>query len=48
MPELPEILVLSRQMSREVAGKEVMGVEVRQPKNLNIPVEKFIGMNSRS
>ena len=42
MPELPEILVLSRQMRLEVVGKEVAYVDVLQPKNLNMPVEEFV------
>jgi len=42
LPELPEILVLSKQISREVTGKEVADVEVCQPKNLNISVGEFV------
>ena len=42
MPELPEILVLSNQMSEEVIGKEIANVEIFQPKNLNIPVDEFV------
>jgi formamidopyrimidine-DNA glycosylase len=36
MPELPEITLLARQMQAELAG-----VEVLQPKCLNVPVETF-------
>ncbi len=42
MPELPEIVVLSTQMRREVLEKEIEAVEVLQPKNLNVPIEEFI------
>ena len=41
MPELPEIMVLSRQMDHELAGRRFSGVEVIQPKSLNMPVEDF-------
>jgi formamidopyrimidine-DNA glycosylase len=42
LPELPELVVLSAQMRRDVLEKEIGTVEVFQPKNLNIPVEEFI------
>jgi len=42
MPELPEITVISRQMNEEIAGKCITEVEVKQPKNLNLPVSKFV------
>lgn len=42
MPELPEIVVLSKQMRREVVGKTIAEVKVFQPKNLNISVEDFL------
>lgn len=42
MPELPEITVISRQMNEKIAGKRIVEVEVRQPKNLNLPVSKFV------
>jgi formamidopyrimidine-DNA glycosylase len=41
MPELPEIAVIARQMNKEITGKGIAGVEVKQPKNLNMPVEEF-------
>jgi formamidopyrimidine-DNA glycosylase len=41
MPELPEIALLARQMSAELVGKTIAGVEVLQPKCLNISVEDF-------
>ncbi len=42
MPELPEIIVLSKQMNNEINGKKIVEVEILQPKNLNIPVNEFI------
>ncbi len=42
MPELPEIAVLARQMKKELVGKTFTGVEVLQPKCLNVPEETFI------
>jgi formamidopyrimidine-DNA glycosylase len=42
MPELPEIAVLARQMKAELVGKTLAGIEVQQPKCLNLPVETFV------
>jgi len=42
MPELPEIIVLSRQMKAELVGKRIVGIEVLQPKCLNVPKETFV------
>jgi formamidopyrimidine-DNA glycosylase len=42
MPELPEITVIARQMNKEITGKRISDVESRQPKNLNLPVAKFV------
>jgi formamidopyrimidine-DNA glycosylase len=42
MPELPEITVIAKQMSKELVGKRVLHVEVKQPKILNMPVQKFL------
>ncbi len=42
MPELPEITVLSKQMAKEITGKQIHKIEVHQPKNLNIPPEQFV------
>jgi formamidopyrimidine-DNA glycosylase len=39
--ELPELIVLSRQMDREISGKQISGVEVSNPKVLNIPLAQF-------
>ena len=41
MPELPEITVLARDMQRELVGRVIGGVEVLQPKCLNMPVAEF-------
>jgi formamidopyrimidine-DNA glycosylase len=41
MPELPEITLLARQMQAELTGRTIAGVEVLQPKCLNVPVETF-------
>lgn len=41
LPELPEITVIARQMNREIAGKRIADIEVKQPKNLNLPVQEF-------
>lgn len=41
MPELPEITVIAKQMNKEIAGKQIAEVEVKQPKNLNIAVSEF-------
>lgn len=39
--ELPELTVLSRQMSKEIAGRRISEVEVVNPKCLNMPLEEF-------
>jgi formamidopyrimidine-DNA glycosylase len=41
MPELPEITLLARQMDAELVGRTVAGVDVLQPKCLNVPPETF-------
>ncbi len=41
MPELPEIHKLAQQMQAELAGRTISGVEVLQPKCLNVPEEEF-------
>jgi formamidopyrimidine-DNA glycosylase len=41
MPELPEIAVVARQMNKEITGKRIADIEVRQPKNLNMPAREF-------
>jgi formamidopyrimidine-DNA glycosylase len=42
MPELPEITVIARQMDKEITGKRIADIEARQPKNLNMPVPRFV------
>ncbi len=42
MPELPEILTLSRQMKKELVGKTIVKSEVLQPKSLNVSEKDFI------
>lgn len=41
MPELPEITVLASQMNQALTGRRISGVEVVQPKCLNLPPEDF-------
>jgi formamidopyrimidine-DNA glycosylase len=41
MPELPEITIFARDMQKGLVGKTIGGVEVLQPKCLNVPVEDF-------
>jgi formamidopyrimidine-DNA glycosylase len=41
MPELPEIHTLAAQMGRELTGKTVRSIEVRQEKCLNLPAGEF-------
>lgn len=41
MPELPEVTNLASQINMHLAGKIISGVEVIQPKTLNLPVDAF-------
>ncbi|MBN1929983.1 MAG: hypothetical protein JW786_00040, partial [Desulfobacterales bacterium] len=41
MPEIPEIVARAREM-QAVVGKTIAGVEVVQPKCLNLPAEAFV------
>ena len=41
MPELPEISIFARDMQRELVGRTISGIEVLQPKCLNMGVEEF-------
>jgi formamidopyrimidine-DNA glycosylase len=41
MPELPEIACRAREMKQALVGRAVAGVEVLQPKCLNVTVEAF-------
>ena len=43
MPELPEIAVLARDMQKELVGRRISGIEVLQPKCLNLPEDLFVG-----
>ena len=42
MPELPEIVSRSREMKKELVGKTIVGLEVLQPKCLNVTEKTFI------
>jgi formamidopyrimidine-DNA glycosylase len=42
MPELPEIILFTRQMKKELVGKTIRAIEVLQPKSLNGPEEEFV------
>lgn len=42
MPELPEIVARAQEMKRELVGKTIVGIEVLQPKCLNIDETDFI------
>ncbi len=41
MPELPEIVNLARQMDRELKGRKIAALDIRQPKCLNMPPGHF-------
>jgi formamidopyrimidine-DNA glycosylase len=41
VPELPEIVVFARDMRKELVCRTIRGIEVLQPKCLNVPVEDF-------
>ncbi len=41
MPELPEIAIFARDMQKELPGRRISGIEVVQPKCLNMPAEQF-------
>jgi len=41
MPELPEIVNLARQMTRQLQGKRIKDAELNQPKCLNMTPKKF-------
>lgn len=42
MPELPEITCRAREMRKELVGKTITGIEVLQPKCLNVPPNEFV------
>ncbi len=39
--ELPEIIILSRQMDEALRGETIAGVEIANPKCLNMPLDEF-------
>lgn len=39
--ELPELTILSRQMKKDIVGRQISVVEVANPKCLNVPFEQF-------
>jgi formamidopyrimidine-DNA glycosylase len=41
MPELPEITIFARDMQEELVGRTISGIEVFQPKCLNVTEEEF-------
>ena len=41
MPELPEITSRTLEINQHLAGKTIIGIEVIQPKSLNIPIDQF-------
>ncbi len=42
MPELPEITVIARQMDKEIKGKRITNIDVKQPKSLNMALSDFM------
>ena len=41
MPELPEVASRAREMKKALPGKTIIGIDVLQPKCLNVPAAKF-------
>jgi formamidopyrimidine-DNA glycosylase len=41
MPELPEITILAREIDQHLTGKTISGIEIIQPKCLNLGVDEF-------
>jgi formamidopyrimidine-DNA glycosylase len=41
MPELPEIASRAREMNEHLSGKMISGIEILQPKSLNVSVDEF-------
>lgn len=41
IPELPEIAIIGRQMNRKLKGKSITDIDVKQPKNLNMTIQRF-------
>jgi formamidopyrimidine-DNA glycosylase len=44
LPELPEIAIIARQIDGALRGAVISGIEVKQPKCLNRPVEEFVSL----
>jgi formamidopyrimidine-DNA glycosylase len=42
MPEFPEIYRIANQMNQVLTGKTITGIEVVQPKSLNVPEDEFV------
>ncbi len=42
MPEIPEITNRAREMKTALSGKTIQGIEVLQPKSLNVPEDLFV------
>lgn len=42
MAELPEIMILARQMDKQLQSKEFQKGELRQEKSLNLPIDEFL------
>ena len=42
MAELPELVILARQMDEKLQSKEFQKGELRQEKSLNLPVDEFL------
>jgi len=42
MPELPEITARAREMKQALVGKTISGIQVFQPKCLNVSAERFV------
>jgi formamidopyrimidine-DNA glycosylase len=41
MPELPEVMILARQLNERICGKTISAIEVLQPKCLNLELAEF-------
>lgn len=41
MPELPEIASRAREFNQYLTGKTISGIQILQPKSLNLPVDQF-------
>ena len=41
MPELPDLEVFSRNLNKQLSGKQVKEIEILNPKKLSVPVKEF-------